>query len=120
MDKRGYRSRVLVLGLDGATYDLLRPWFEQGELPNLRHLVERGATGELATVIPPYTPVAWPSIMSGKNPGKHGVFDFMYRDRDRPGFEISFYNRSHVDARFIWQIVGDQGSKVGVINVPMT
>jgi predicted AlkP superfamily phosphohydrolase/phosphomutase len=120
MNKRGDRSRVLVLGLDGATYDLLRPWFEQGELPNLRHLVERGATGELTTVIPPYTPVAWPSIMSGKNPGKHGVFDFMYRDRDQAGFEISFYNRSHVDAKFIWQIVGDQGRKVGVINIPMT
>lgn len=114
------RRRVFVLGLDGATYDLLTPWFEQGHLPNLQRLVGRGAQGELTTIIPPYTPVAWPSIMSGHNPGQHGVFDFMYRDTHEPGFKISFYNRSHVDARFIWQLVGDQGRKVGVMNIPMT
>src|SRR3954470_14068691 len=69
--------KVFVLGLDGATWDLLGPLAKQGELPNLTRLMERGASGTLSSVFPPLSPVAWTGVMTGKNCGKHGVFEFL-------------------------------------------
>lgn len=112
--------RVFVLGLDGATYDLIRPWVDEGHLPNFQCLLRDGASGDLETVIPPYTPVAWPSFMTGMNPAKHGIFDFMYRDDKDGRFNVSFYNRSHIRAEPFWHILNSHGRHTGVINVPMT
>jgi predicted AlkP superfamily phosphohydrolase/phosphomutase len=63
--------KVLVIGLDGATFDLLTPWMEQGELPRLRALRDGGISGELLSVIPPLSPPAWTTAATGVNPGKH-------------------------------------------------
>ncbi|HZW04286.1 MAG TPA: alkaline phosphatase family protein, partial [Anaerolineaceae bacterium] len=67
--------RVFVIGLDGATYDLIRPWVEQGKLPTFARLLAQGAAGQLRSTIPPMTGPAWTSFMTGKNPGKHGLYD---------------------------------------------
>jgi predicted AlkP superfamily phosphohydrolase/phosphomutase len=69
--------KVFVLGLDGATWDILDPLVRAGELPHLARLVERGASGTLRSVFPPLSPVAWTGVMTGKNSGKHGVFEFL-------------------------------------------
>ena len=72
---------MVIVGLDGATWDLLRPRMADGRLPNLRRLADEGVTGNLTSIFPPETPAAWPSFMTGKNPGKHGVFDFLVYDQ---------------------------------------
>ena len=69
--------RVFVLGLDGATWDVLRPLVQQGHLPRLARLMEQGAAGTLRSVFPPLSPVAWTAVMTGKNSGKHGIFEFL-------------------------------------------
>src|SRR5262245_60140884 len=61
--------KVMVLGLDGATWDLLGSLAAEGELPNLARLMERGASGTLNSVFPPLSPVAWTGVMTGKNSG---------------------------------------------------
>ncbi len=71
------KPRVFIIGLDSATWDLINPWIQQGLLPNLAKLVEGGASGRLQSAIPPLTPPAWTSFMTGKNPGKHGIFHFL-------------------------------------------
>src|SRR5439155_706875 len=68
--------RVLVIGLDGATFRTLGPWAARGEMPELARLMAAGCHGELRSTFPPLTPPAWSSFMTGKNPGKHGVFSF--------------------------------------------
>ena len=60
--------RVLVIGLDGASFDLIHPWIEQGLLPTFKKIIEQGASGPLTTIIPPLTGPAWISFMTGKNP----------------------------------------------------
>ena len=55
-------NKVLVIGLDGATCDVLRPWMAEGRLPNLRRLMENGASGELESTFPPLTAAAWLSF----------------------------------------------------------
>ena len=68
--------RTLILGLDGADWRVVGPLLNSGQLPTLRHLMERGSHGTLASTIPPSAPSAWTSMVTGVNPGKHGTFDF--------------------------------------------
>ena len=70
------RTRILIISLDGATFSVLGPLMDQGYLPNLGRLRKQGLAAELESVVPPVTAPAWTSFMTGKHPGKHGIFDF--------------------------------------------
>ena len=80
---------ILIVGLDGATFDLMLPWIEDGYLPNLSQLLAGGARSPLESTIPPITPCAWSSFITGKNPGKHGLFDFIEPEHDGGGFRFT-------------------------------
>jgi predicted AlkP superfamily phosphohydrolase/phosphomutase len=112
------RRRVVVVGLDGATLDVIRPLVQAGRLPTLARLMQDGAHGELTTTIPPVTAPAWTSFMTGKNPGKHGLFDFMRRRSDTY-FLTPVDSRSRA-GRTVWDLIGDAGKRVVVMNVPVT
>ncbi|MCI4624464.1 MAG: alkaline phosphatase family protein [Candidatus Magnetoovum sp. WYHC-5] len=111
-------NKVFVIGIDSATFDVINPLMARGELPNLLKLVQNGCSGALHSTFPPVTPPAWVSFMTGKNPGKHGVFDFyappMY------GYDRPVLNANYIKAKTLWAILSEQGKKVGVINVPIT
>ncbi len=109
-------EKLLIFGLDGATFDLIGPWVAQGHLPNLGRLMERGVSGDLASTLPPVTSPAWPSFMTGMNPGKHNVFDFI---RPNAG-DFTLVNATSLRAPTIWQIASQAGLRVGVMNVPVT
>lgn len=110
--------QVLVLGLDGATFDLMLPWVEQGHLPCLGKLLREGAWSRLQSTLPPITPCAWSSFMTGKNPGKHGLFDFVEVLPNGQGFQ--FTNASTRHAESLWSYLSRRGRRVNVVNVPMT
>ena len=110
-------NRVLVIGLDGATLDLLEPWAQAGHLPVMAELMAKGSYGRLRSVYPVLSSAAWTSFMTGMNPGKHGVYDFVKRE---PG---SYHLRPvtrHMSGCSLWRILSDHGMRVGVVNVPMT
>lgn len=111
------REKILVIGLDGGSFDLLRPWIEKGELPFMKKLVQEGISGELQSVIPPVTAPAWNSFITGKNPGKHGIFDFFYRDHEFKPHPINSYSRRE---RALWEIISEAGGVSLVLNVPTT
>jgi predicted AlkP superfamily phosphohydrolase/phosphomutase len=111
-------SKILVIGLDGATFDLIHPFVAQGYLPNLRSLISRGTSSELSSTVPPVTASAWNSFMTGKNPGGHGMFDFMQRRKNSYDLTpISSYDR---DGKTIWEIAGDAGKQSIIMGVPVT
>jgi len=111
-------GRVLIVGLDGATFDLIRPWAAEGKLPRFRALLAEGAAGELKSTVPPMSPPAWSSFMTGVNPGKHGIFDFTER---KPGtYEIQFVSSRHRKAETIWRILSRAGKRVCAVGVPTT
>jgi predicted AlkP superfamily phosphohydrolase/phosphomutase len=112
-----HRYSVLIVGLDGATFDLMLPWIDQGRLPHLGRVLRSGARSRLESTIPPITPCAWSSFMTGKNPGKHGLFDFVEPDGQQ-GFK--FTNASYRDGETLWGCLSRHGRRVGVVNVPMT
>jgi predicted AlkP superfamily phosphohydrolase/phosphomutase len=111
-------DKVWVIGLDGATFDLVRPWAEAGYLPTLARLMAEGAWGELESTIHPLTASAWTTFLTGLNPGRHGIYDFTRR---RLGsYDLELVNASARAGRSLWRILSDAGRRVGVVNVPMT
>ncbi len=112
------QPRVLMIGLDGATFDVLDPLIEQGVLPNIASLIRAGARARLRTIFPPLTAAAWTSAVTGKNPGKHGILEFFLR---RPGtFEQMAVNQRMRDGWAIWDLLGEAGIRSLVTNVPCT
>jgi predicted AlkP superfamily phosphohydrolase/phosphomutase len=110
--------RVMIIGLDGATLDLIRPWVEEGILPTFKKLMQNGVWGPLRSVMPPLTPAAWSSFITGVNPGKHGIFDFTTRPEQ--SYDTSFVHSGYRQAPSLWQLAGNAGKRVIVYNVPLT
>jgi predicted AlkP superfamily phosphohydrolase/phosphomutase len=110
--------RVCVIGLDGATFDLIRPWAEAGYLPTLARMMKEGAWGELRSTIPPMTGPAWSTFMTGTNPGKHAIFDWVYRRKD--SYDFIPVTNEHCRQPSLWEIASQSGKRVLVVNVPMT
>src|SRR3989338_653176 len=74
MKKDNRKKRVIVIGLDGARYDVVSGWVNQGKLPTFKKIIDNGVSGPLLTVLPgPHSAPAWTSFCTGVNPGKHGL-----------------------------------------------
>ncbi|MCB0240852.1 MAG: alkaline phosphatase family protein, partial [Anaerolineae bacterium] len=112
------KNRLLVIGLDGATFDLMRPWAEAGELPNLQRLMSEGSWGPLRSVVHPFTAQAWTSMVTGTQQGKHRVFDFWERDFATYGFRL--LNASHRALPALWNLLSAAGKDVIIVNLPQT
>jgi len=110
--------KVVIIGLDAATWTLIRPWIAEGGMPNLTKLMNAGVSGPLQSVLPPITPPAWTSFMTGKNPGKHGVFHFVETEPD--GYEMNYANGASRRSPTIWKLLNTAGFSVGTMNIPFT
>ena len=109
---------LVVVGLDGATLDLIAPWAADGTLPHLAALCARGAWGRLRSTIPPATFPAWTSLVTGVNPGRHGVLDFTERV---PGtYRVRFANGTRRRAAALWSRYSAAGLRTAVLTVPGT
>jgi predicted AlkP superfamily phosphohydrolase/phosphomutase len=106
-------SPVVVIGLDGADWHIIDPLFEKGKLPNLRALVQQGSWGILHTDRPTKSPVIWTSIATGMTMLKHGILD--YRFVTENDIEIP-YSAGERRAKTVWNILGEEGHSVGIIN----
>ncbi len=106
--------KMLVIGLVGATLDLVQRWVEAGILPNWRRLLVMGAWGRLESTLPPITAAAWASFMTGKNPAGHGVFDFFR------GGVTEFVDSRSIAGPTLWALLSQAGLSAGVLNVPIT
>ncbi|MGI8956376.1 MAG: alkaline phosphatase family protein [Chthoniobacterales bacterium] len=110
--------KVVVIGLDSATWTVIRPWMAEGSLPNLAKLMKVGVSGPLESVMPPITPPAWTSFMTGKNPGKHGIFHFV--ETEHGGYAMNYANATSRRSPTVWKILNDAGYSVGTMNIPFT
>ncbi|MFN2137880.1 MAG: alkaline phosphatase family protein [Candidatus Promineifilaceae bacterium] len=114
----GIKRKVAVFGLDGVTFDLIQPWLDEGRLPNLARLLQAGAQGRLRSTIPPVSASAWPSFVTGTNPGQHGLVDFTYPNPG--GYDIQITNSHTRAVPAIWELVNAAGGRAGVVSMPMT
>ncbi|MCK4412191.1 MAG: alkaline phosphatase family protein [Candidatus Eisenbacteria sp.] len=111
-------GQLVVIGLDGATWELLQPWIDAGDLPVLGGLQDSCAWGELQSSVPYLSPPAWTTAVTGVNPGKHAVFDFQRRI---PGEKI-IVNETAKSRRAqpIWNVLSAVGRRSLLLNIPMT
>lgn len=111
-------QKLFVLGLDGATFDLIRPWASQGLLPTFDQLMKESSYGELESTIPPFSAHAWTAFMTGVNPGRHGIYDFTDY---RPGtYDQIFINTLSIRSKKIWDLIAEHGKRSIVVNIPLT
>lgn len=109
-------ERVLIIGLDGADWDMINPLLEQGKLPNLEKLIEKGDRSNLTSSIPSMSPVAWTTFATGKNPGKHGVYSFLRKE----GNDFVPLTADDITSEKMWDITSEKDLTSVVINVPMS
>jgi predicted AlkP superfamily phosphohydrolase/phosphomutase len=107
---------VLVLALDGASFDVIRPMASRGELPHLAAWMKEGCAAPLPSTTPPVTFPAWSSFMTGLPPARHGIFDFTQK---LPGqYRLRFVNATDRAAPSIFRRVSDVGESVLVLGMP--
>src|SRR5207237_7862997 len=132
--------RVVVVGLDGLDPGRVTRLMNAGRLPNFQRLADSGTFLPLATTLPPIAPVAWSTFMTGVNPGKHNIFDFLNRDlrtylpelssaRVTSGGKwdvLAALGLSKGPVRLLrksqpfWKVLGDHGVFSTVLRVPIT
>lgn len=111
-------DRLLIIGLDGATFDVLNPMIDAGRMPNFKRFIDNGVSGVLDSTKPPITPAAWTTFMTGKGPGRHGIVDFEKYDVEN--HTLTFNSTFEIREKTLWELLSEKGLKVGSINVPMT
>lgn len=111
-------GRILVLGWDGATFDVILPLVARGRMPHTARLLREGAFARLRSTTPAVTPVAWTTMVTGVNPGKHGIFDG--HQLDPATGRIRFASASMRRASTLWRHVNAHGGRTAVLNVPVT
>ncbi|HEX9793601.1 MAG TPA: alkaline phosphatase family protein [Planctomycetota bacterium] len=112
------RKRVVYVGIDGGSWNLIAPMVEDGLLPNLGAAIKGGVASYLTSTVPVNSSVAWASFMTGTRPGKHGVFFFReqrWESHHRP--VISFES---IKAPTVFRIASEHGKKVVVLYFPLT
>ena len=139
---RSRLKRMVILGLDGLDPVLADQWIAEGHLPNLKRLSEQGSYSRLRTTYPSISPVAWSSFMTGVDPARHNIFDFLNRDLRtyKPKLSSSEVSpstrtiqvgdwiipvgkplvRNMRKSRAFWNILGDHGIPANILRVPLT
>jgi len=112
-------NKTFVLGLDGATFDVLDPMIRQGHMPNLESLMSDCARLPLDSTMPPVTGPAWLSLATGRSPGLTGKYDFLYRDPDSDGFDFKYMGGSEFRGQSVWDHLGDAGIECGLVDYPL-
>jgi predicted AlkP superfamily phosphohydrolase/phosphomutase len=110
--------RTLVVGFDGATLDLCERWQQDGRMPSLQSICSDGSFGPMRSVFPYNSAVAWASLSTGVNPGRHGIFDFLLpRAKD---YQLRVATREDRRVPALWTHATEAAARVAVINIPMT
>ncbi len=124
-------KRVIILGFDGMDARLAEKWMDEGRLPNLARLRAMGTYSRLKTTTPADTPVAWTTVATGLNPGRHNVFDFLDRDLKTYMPRLALVKREEVEGGKpriynlkkgtpIWKTISEEGGWSTIINFPVT
>ena len=108
----------MIIGLDGVPLSIIKRWAQAGQLPTLQRLIGEGAVGELRSTIPPTSGPSWSSFVTGMNPAKTGIYDFLYRKDGT--YHFPPVNASQRGGTTVWRHLSDAGYRVGILNMPMS
>lgn len=112
------KYRVLLIGIDGGSWDFINPMMDRGLLPNFKKFINDGASGRLQSIYPYVTPPGWTSLFTGQRPGKTGIYGFGFYQPNN--YEFRMTSSRDVRSPRIWDILGSKGLKSGSVCVPVT
>lgn len=124
--KSKFDKKIIILGFDGLSPEIIEPMMDAGALPNFSLLREKGSYSHLSTTNPAQSPVAWAGFSTGQNGGKNGVFDFIVRDPKTYELTLSLSNirkgrpRRVLKSKAFWQYASDKGVEAVIIAAPLT
>ncbi|SDI38005.1 alkaline phosphatase family protein [Winogradskyella thalassocola] len=107
------KDKVLLIGWDAADWKIIGPLLAKGRMPALKKIIDRGVYGNMSTMNPPYSPMLWSTVATGKTPDKHGVLGFIEVSPDRKGIRPVTVNSRK--SRALWNIFHNQGLKSNVV-----
>ena len=110
-------KKTLVIGIDGASWDIVNFLIKEGRLPTISKLILKGVSGDLESSIPFLSSPAWKCLSTGKNPGKLGVYSFHYLGKDG---EIKPANAKSFKSKELWDYLSYKGLSSCTVNIPMT
>ncbi len=110
-------KRVTVLGLDGATFNVIRPLAERGVMPHLKKLFEESESKVLRSTFPPHTAAAWTAFSTGVNPGKHGIFEWTKYSK---GKNPRIVDSRDIKADTVYELLRDEGRTCCTVNLPLS
>jgi len=113
-------NRLVLLGVDAASPDLIRAWVDAGKLPNLKSLVDEGVSGRVAGVEGLFIGSTWPSFYTGLHPGRHGIYRIEQLESGTYGFFRPFEIPDGVGGTPFWRLASDEGRRVAVLDVPLS
>ncbi len=113
-----HKQRVIIIGIDGGTWDVFNPMIEQGLMPDLLSLKTTGCSGILMSTDPPSTPPGWTTLMTGMLPGKHRVIGF--DEYDHLTDTMRYTNSSSIAVETMWSYLSRLGYRVASLNMPQT
>ena len=107
------KNKVLLIGWDAADWKIIGPLLAKGQMPSLKKLIDKGVYGNMSTMNPPYSPMLWSTVATGKTPDKHGVLGFIELMPDMKGVRpVTVTSRK---SRAIWNILHNQGLKSNLV-----
>jgi len=112
------KNKIYIIGWDGATWDLLKKFVDMGIMPNLKSLMGNGVYGKLRSSYPPVTPPAWASFLTGKNPGKHNVYEFF--DIQGHSSDLRINNSKSIKSKIIWEYLSDFNYTHIISGIPLS
>jgi predicted AlkP superfamily phosphohydrolase/phosphomutase len=116
--RRDELMKLVVVGLDAASLELIEPWIEKSELPNIAKIKQEGVWANMRSVLPPVTSPNWKCYSTGKNPGEIGIF--WWENIDWKNRRVYYPVARKFENKEIWDYIGEAGMKVGVMGMPTT
>ncbi len=111
-------TKVLLVILDGVRLDVIEKWVKEGAMPNIESMIRHGVAGNLKSIFPIHTMLAFSAMMTGKNPGKTGIYDMQLQ---KPGtYKTIVPNSTNIKSKTIFELLSEFGKTVGSINIPLT
>lgn len=112
-------KKIILIGIDGATFDIILPMIKRGQLRTFKAILDEAAWEELMSTYPPHTVPAWLSCATGVNPGKLGFFDFL--ENSHLTYDEGRVLRStDLKAKTLWNILSEKNKQVAIVAIPMT
>lgn len=118
MTRATHRTKALIIGIDGGTYDVIDPLVAAGRLPNLAGLLARGISATTTTTWPAHTAPGWTSLLTACQPGGHGIYQFF--DTQDPAYRATARQSTDAGRSTAWSWLARAGHTLGLVNIPMS